>query len=45
LVFFTIPWGVLLFILPYIFYRYFSKRYLFFGLSFTSISTNISPLL
>jgi hypothetical protein len=34
LVFFTIPWGLLLFILPYIFYRYFSKRYLFFGLSF-----------
>jgi hypothetical protein len=34
LVFFIIPWGILLFILPYIFYRYFSKRYLFFGLSF-----------
>jgi hypothetical protein len=33
--FFLIPWGLLLFILPYIFYRYFSKRYLFFGLSFT----------
>ncbi len=37
LVFFTIPWGLLLFILPYIFYRYFSKRYLFFGLSFTML--------
>jgi hypothetical protein len=35
LVFFLIPWGILLFILPYIFYRYFSKRYLFFGLSIT----------
>jgi hypothetical protein len=32
-VFFIIPWGVLLFILPYIFYRYYRKRYLFFGLS------------
>jgi len=37
LVFFLIPWGLLLFILPYIFYRYFSKRYLFFGLSFTML--------
>ena len=37
LVFFTIPWGLLLFILPYIFYRYYSKRYLFFGLSFTML--------
>ena len=37
LVFFTIPWGILLFVLPYIFYRYFSKRYLFFGLSFTML--------
>jgi hypothetical protein len=35
LVFFLIPWGVLLVILPYIFYRYYSKRYLFFGLSVT----------
>ena len=34
-VFFMIPWGILLFLLPYFFYRYFSKRYLFFGLSFT----------
>ncbi|WP_298884125.1 hypothetical protein [uncultured Polaribacter sp.] len=37
LVFFTIPWGLLLFILPYIFYRYYSKRYIFFGLSFTML--------
>ncbi|MHA7944833.1 hypothetical protein ACJOV8_017280 [Formosa sp. 3Alg 14/1] len=35
LVFFLIPWGILLVILPYIFYRYYSKRYLFFGLSVT----------
>ena len=35
LVFFLIPWGVLLLVLPYIFYRYYSKRYLFFGLSFS----------
>ncbi|MFC5048511.1 hypothetical protein ACFSTE_08515 [Aquimarina hainanensis] len=35
LVFFVIPWGVLLFVLPYIFYRYYSKRYFFFGLSLT----------
>ena len=35
LVFFLIPWGILLIILPYIFYRYYSKRYLFFGLSMT----------
>ncbi|MDC8005684.1 hypothetical protein POV27_16620 [Aureisphaera galaxeae] len=33
LVFFVIPWGVLLLFLPYFFYRYFSKRYIFFGLS------------
>lgn len=33
LVFFLIPWGVLLILLPYIFYRYYSKRYVFFGLS------------
>jgi hypothetical protein len=37
LVFFLIPWGILLFLLPYFFYRYFSKRYLFFGLSFTML--------
>ncbi len=38
LIFFLIPWGILLFILPYIFYRYFSKRYLFFGLSFSMLT-------
>lgn len=35
LMFFAIPWGILLLLLPYIFYRFFSKRYLFFGLSIT----------
>ncbi|WP_026915849.1 membrane protein [Christiangramia portivictoriae] len=35
LVFFVIPWGIIFFLFPYIFYRYYSKRYLFFGLSFT----------
>lgn len=38
LVFFVIPWGVLLFILPYLFYRFYSKRYLFFGMSFTLLT-------
>ena len=38
LVFFLIPWGVLLFLLPYIFYRFYSKRYLFFGISFTILT-------
>ncbi|OUR94592.1 hypothetical protein A9Q87_02860 [Flavobacteriales bacterium 34_180_T64] len=38
LVFFIIPWGVLLIILPYIFYRLFNKRYLFFGLSFAILT-------
>jgi hypothetical protein len=38
LVFFLIPWGVLLILLPYIFYRYYSKRYLFFGLSITILA-------
>lgn len=38
LVFFLIPWGVLLFILPYLFYRFYSKRFLFFGLSFTLLT-------
>ncbi len=38
LVFFIIPWGILLFLLPYLFYRYYSKRYLFFGLSFTLLT-------
>ncbi|WP_346882631.1 hypothetical protein [uncultured Algibacter sp.] len=35
LVFFLIPWGILLILLPYVFYRYYTKRYLFFGLSIT----------
>lgn len=38
LMFFLIPWGILLFVLPYIFYRYYSKRYIFFGLSITLLS-------
>ncbi|KJD33705.1 membrane protein [Tamlana sedimentorum] len=38
LVFFLIPWGVLLVLLPYIFYRYYSKRYIFFGLSITILT-------
>jgi hypothetical protein len=38
LVFFLIPWGILLFLMPYFFYRYYSKRYLFFGLSFTLLA-------
>lgn len=38
LVFFMIPWGILLFLMPYIFYRYFSKRYLFFGMSITMLT-------
>ena len=38
LVFFLIPWGVLLILWPYIFYRYYTKRYLFFGLSITLLT-------
>lgn len=38
LVFFLIPWGVMLLFLPYIFYRFFSKRYLFFGLSLAMLT-------
>jgi hypothetical protein len=38
LVFFVIPWGIFLFVLPYFFYRYFSKRYIFFGLSFALLT-------
>lgn len=38
LVFFLIPWGILLLLLPYIFYRFFSKRYLFFGLSISILT-------
>ncbi|WP_375239168.1 hypothetical protein [Aurantibacter sp.] len=38
LVFFLIPWGILLILFPYIFYRYYSKRFLFFGLSITILT-------
>ncbi len=38
LVFFIIPWGILLFVLPYIFYRFYSKRYLFYGLSISMLT-------
>lgn len=38
LVFFMIPWGILLFVIPYLFYRFYSKRYLFFGLSMTMLT-------
>jgi len=38
LMFFIIPWGIILFLLPYIFYRYYSKRYLFFGFSITLLT-------
>ncbi len=38
LVFFIIPWGILLFVFPYLFYRFYSKRYLFFGLSFSFLT-------
>jgi hypothetical protein len=38
LVFFIIPWGIFLFVLPYFFYRFFSKRYVFFGLSFALLT-------
>ncbi len=38
LMFFLIPWGIILFILPYLFYRFYSKRYIFFGLSFSMLT-------
>ncbi|ANW96903.1 hypothetical protein AXE80_11680 [Wenyingzhuangia fucanilytica] len=38
LVFFLIPWGVVLFILPYIFYRFYHKRYIFFGISLSMLT-------
>lgn len=38
LIFFLVPWGLLLILLPYFFYRFYSKRYLFFGLSFTLLA-------
>ncbi|MGG8497475.1 hypothetical protein ACQY1Q_13765 [Tenacibaculum sp. TC6] len=37
LVFFLIPYGVIIVLFPYIFYRFFSKRLLFFGLSFSML--------
>ena len=37
LVFFIIPYGVILCLLPYVFYRFFSKRLFFFGLSFSML--------
>lgn len=37
-IFFIIPWGILLIIMPYIWYRFFSKRYLFFGISITLLA-------
>ncbi|OYU79745.1 MAG: hypothetical protein CFE23_12635 [Flavobacterium sp. BFFFF1] len=38
LMFFLIPWGILLFFMPYLYYRFFSKRFLFFGLSFALLT-------
>lgn len=38
LAFFLIPWGAVLFLLPYIFYRYYSKRYICFGLSISMLT-------
>jgi hypothetical protein len=38
LVFFIIPWGFLLLLIPYYFYRYFSKRNIFLGLSFAMLT-------
>ncbi len=38
LAFFVIPWGILLFILPYVFYRYYSKKFICFGLSISMLT-------
>lgn len=38
LAFFIIPWGFIMFIFPYLYYRFFSKRFIFFGLSFAMLS-------
>jgi len=38
LVFFVIPWGILMFILPYVFYRYFSKKNICFGISIAMLT-------
>ena len=37
LVFFLIPYGVLLLMFPYLYYRFFSRRLIFFGLSFAML--------
>ncbi len=37
LVFFLIPYGIILTLFPYLFYRFFSKRLLFFGISFSML--------
>ena len=37
LVFFLIPYGMLLLLFPYFFYRFYSKRFLFFGLSLSML--------
>ena len=38
LVFFIIPWGYLLALMPFFFYRYLSRRNIFIGMSFTLLS-------
>ena len=38
LVFFLVPWGVLLFFFPLLFYRFFNKRHFSFGLSFVLLA-------
>jgi len=38
LMFFLIPWGIMLLLFPYLWYRFFSKRYLFFGLSISLLT-------
>ncbi len=38
LAFFVIPWGTLLFIWPYLFSRYYTRRYMFYGISFTLLT-------
>lgn len=35
IVFFLIPWGMMLFALPYLFHKFYSRRRIFFGLSFS----------
>ncbi len=38
IVFFIIPWGIMLLTIPYIFYRVFSKRNIVLGISFTILA-------